>query len=56
MDFSLAASDTMMEGADPVAGSLHKTKPEFLSKLSRVYRGGPGPETETNSHPLKGVA
>ena len=56
MDFSLDASDTMMEGADPVAGSLHKTKPEFLAKLSRVYRGGPGPETETNSHPLKGVA
>jgi salicylate hydroxylase len=56
MDLSLAASDTMMEGADPVAGSLHKTKPEFLAKLSRVYRGGPGPEAETNSHPLKGVA
>jgi len=56
MDFSLDASDTMMEGADPVAGSLHKTKPEFLAKLSRVYRGGPGPDTETNSHPLKGVA
>jgi salicylate hydroxylase len=55
-DFSLAASDTMLEGADPVAGSLHKTRPEFLAKLSRVYRGGPGPETKTKSHPLKGVA
>jgi salicylate hydroxylase len=55
MDFSLAASDTMMEGADPVAGSLHKTKPDFRAKLSRVYRGGPGPE-QSNSHPLKGVA
>ncbi len=56
MDFSLAASDTMMEGADPVAGSLHKAKPEFLAKLSRVYRGGPGPETQPKSYPLKGVA
>ncbi|MGE3990210.1 FAD-dependent monooxygenase [Pseudorhodoplanes sp.] len=56
MDFSLAASDTMMEGADPVAGSLHKTRPEFLARLSRVYRGGPGPEPETTTHPLKGVA
>jgi salicylate hydroxylase len=56
MDFSLAASDTMFEGADPVAGSLHKTKPEFLPKLSRLYRGGSGPEPETTSHPLKGVA
>jgi salicylate hydroxylase len=55
MDFSVAASDTMLEGADPVAGSLHKTRPEFLAKLSRVYRGGPGPE-QSNSHPLKGVA
>jgi salicylate hydroxylase len=56
MDFSLAASDTMFEGADPVAGSLHKTKPEFLAKLSCLYRGGPGPETQTKSHLLKGVA
>ena len=56
MDFSLDASDTMFEGADPVAGSLHKTRPEFLAKRSRVYRGGPGPETKTKSHPLKGVA
>ncbi|HWV51498.1 FAD-dependent monooxygenase [Pseudorhodoplanes sp.] len=56
MDFSLAASDTMMEGADPVAGSLHKTEADFLAKLSRVYRGGPGPDREPTSHPLKGVA
>jgi salicylate hydroxylase len=56
MDFSLAASDTMFEGADPVAGSLHKTKPEFLAKLSCLYRGGTGLEPETTSHPLKGVA
>jgi salicylate hydroxylase len=61
MDFSLDASDTMLDGADPVAGSLHKTKPDFLAKLSRVYRGGPGPDMEPKSyflksHPLKGVA
>lgn len=56
MDFSLEASDTMLEGADPVAGSLHKTKPEFLTKLARVYRSGPGPELDSHSHPLKGVA
>jgi salicylate hydroxylase len=56
MDFSLEASDTMFEGADPVAGSLHKNRPDFMAKLARLYRGGPGAGTETHSHPLKGVA
>lgn len=38
MQFSLEATDTMLAGADPVAGTLHKTEPGFLAKLRRLYR------------------
>jgi salicylate hydroxylase len=38
MQFSLDASDTLMAGADPVAGTLAKTEPAFLSQLERLYR------------------
>jgi salicylate hydroxylase len=31
----------MLEGADPVAGTLHKKEPEFMAKLSRLYRDVP---------------
>jgi salicylate hydroxylase len=41
MEFSLEATDTMLDGADPVAGTLHKSKPEFLAKLRRLYRDVP---------------
>lgn len=37
MGFSLEASDTILTGANPVAGTLHKTEPEFLAKLRRLY-------------------
>jgi salicylate hydroxylase len=41
MEFSLAATDTMLAGADPVAGTLHKTEPDFTAKLRRLYRDVP---------------
>ena len=37
MEFSLAATDTMLEGADPVAGTRHKTKAPFLDRLKALY-------------------
>lgn len=37
MDFSLEASDTLLAGSDPVAGSIKKRGPEFQGKLSRLY-------------------
>jgi len=37
MEFSLAATDTMLEGADPVAGTRHKTEAAFLNKLKALY-------------------
>jgi salicylate hydroxylase len=42
MQFSLEATDTMLPGADPVAGTLHKTTPNFLAKLRRLYADVPG--------------
>jgi salicylate hydroxylase len=38
MEFSLEASDTMLEGADPVAGTLHKTEAGFMDRLKILYR------------------
>jgi 2-polyprenyl-6-methoxyphenol hydroxylase-like FAD-dependent oxidoreductase len=43
VDFSRDATDTMLEGADSVAGSLEKAKPPFLEKLARLYRDVPLP-------------
>jgi 2-polyprenyl-6-methoxyphenol hydroxylase-like FAD-dependent oxidoreductase len=37
MEFSLAATDTMLAGADPVAGTLHKNEAPFLNKLKSLY-------------------
>jgi salicylate hydroxylase len=49
MNFSLESTDTMFAGADPVAGTLHKTEPDFQARLKRLYRDIPGlpaaPET-----------
>jgi 2-polyprenyl-6-methoxyphenol hydroxylase-like FAD-dependent oxidoreductase len=39
MQVSLEASDTLLAGADPVAGTLQKTKSDFLAKLHRLYCG-----------------
>ena len=47
MQFSLEATDTMLAGADPVAGTLHKTGQDFLDKLRRLYRRST--ETHANS-------
>ncbi|WP_374467113.1 FAD-dependent oxidoreductase [Ferrovibrio sp.] len=41
VDFSRDATDTMLAGADPVAGSLAKTRPDFQAKLARLYRDVP---------------
>lgn len=38
MALSVAATDTMLEGADPVAGARWKTEPPFLADLSRLFR------------------
>jgi 2-polyprenyl-6-methoxyphenol hydroxylase-like FAD-dependent oxidoreductase len=37
MQFSLEGTDTMLAGADPVAGTLQKTGPDFMAKLRRLY-------------------
>ena len=38
MRFSLDASDTLLAGADPVAGTLAKLEPPFLAQLEKLYR------------------
>jgi salicylate hydroxylase len=43
VDFSFEATDTMLAGADPVAGTLKKTGPAFRAKLERLYRDVPLP-------------
>lgn len=43
VDFSREATDTMLVGADPVAGTRRKAAPEFLRKLERLYRDVPPP-------------
>jgi salicylate hydroxylase len=38
MEFSLEATDTMLEGADPVEGTRHKNEASFQAKLKALYR------------------
>ncbi len=38
MEFSLAATDTMLPGSDPVAGTRKKLERPFMDKLERLYR------------------
>jgi len=38
MEFSLAATDTMLPGADVVAGTRKKLERPFIEKLERLYR------------------
>jgi salicylate hydroxylase len=38
MEFSLEATDTMLEGADPVEGSRHKNEESFQTRLKALYR------------------
>ncbi|MDM0046908.1 NAD(P)/FAD-dependent oxidoreductase [Variovorax dokdonensis] len=38
MDLSVRATDTMLEGGDPVAGTHWKTQPPFLAELSSLFR------------------
>lgn len=37
MQLSLDATDTMLDGADPVAGTLQKLRPGFLARLRALY-------------------
>jgi len=43
VDFSREASDTMLEGSDPILGALKKAQPEFRDRLARLYRDAPAP-------------
>lgn len=38
MQLSFDASDTLLAGADPVAGTLKKTEPAFIGDLQKLYR------------------
>jgi salicylate hydroxylase len=38
MEFSLDATDTMLDGADPVEGTKHKNEEPFQSRLKILYR------------------
>jgi salicylate hydroxylase len=38
MEFSRAATDTMLAGADPVAGTRHKNEAPFRDRLKALYR------------------
>jgi salicylate hydroxylase len=38
MEFSLAATDTMLAGADPLTGTKHKTEAPFRERLKALYR------------------
>ena len=44
MDFSREASDTILAKADPVSGTLAKTRPPFIAQLRRLYRDVPLPQ------------
>ena len=37
MEFSLSATDTMLEGADPVTGTQHKNEAPFRNRLKALY-------------------
>jgi salicylate hydroxylase len=50
MGFSLDATDTMLEGSDPVAGTLHKTEPGFMDRLKILYRDVGLPANSNPSH------
>lgn len=50
MEFSLEATDTMLEGSDPVAGTLHKTEPGFVDRLKILYRDVGLPANSNPSH------
>ncbi|MFZ0604446.1 MAG: NAD(P)/FAD-dependent oxidoreductase [Roseiarcus sp.] len=41
VDFSRDATDTMLPGADPVAGTMRKLEPLFQDRLRRLYRDTP---------------
>jgi salicylate hydroxylase len=48
MRFSLEATDTMLAGADPVAGTLQKAGPDFMAKLRRLYVAAAEPAKQSD--------
>ena len=55
VDFSRNATDTMLAGADPVAGTLKKIEAPFQNRLRRLYREAPMATARTlppPRHPL----
>jgi salicylate hydroxylase len=57
MQLSLAATDTLLDGADPVAGTLQKAEPSFLSRLRSLYCdvAGLGAPTGTGECAARGL-
>ncbi|MDQ0395682.1 FAD-dependent oxidoreductase [Labrys monachus] len=51
VDFSREATDTMLAGADPVAGTIRKTEPAFRQKLAQLYRDIPLPASSRVGEP-----
>jgi salicylate hydroxylase len=49
MEFSLAATDTLLAGADPVVGTRHKTEEPFRNRLKALYRDV-GVPLDDNAH------
>ena len=50
MQFSLEATDTLLAGADPVAGTLQKTGSHFMAKLRRLYCGAAEIRGQSGGH------
>jgi salicylate hydroxylase len=46
VELSRAATDTMLAGSDPVAGTRWKTEPAFKAQLRNLYRAPPMPRVK----------
>jgi salicylate hydroxylase len=51
-DFSAAASDTLLPGSDPVAGTRAKMGEDFRAKLRRLWTEVPTPDTVGRDYPV----
>ncbi|MBE7246701.1 MAG: FAD-dependent monooxygenase [Actinomycetospora chiangmaiensis] len=56
VDLSRRATDTMLAGADPVAGTAWKTGPAFRAELSRLYRDVSMPRYAQPRPPMQRIA
>ena len=41
MRLSRKAGDTLLPGADPIAGTIAQAQPSFLAQLARIYADTP---------------